>query len=133
MSSPSDVNPRALAYTALNAALNGLANVECRDGSFFDPAGDEKFDLITCNAPFVVSPEQRWATATARSTATTSPRTSSGGAGERLGRGGYATLLGSWLVKDEDGCRRTRPVVGEGDRLRRVDPHLDRDDALEHA
>src|SRR5262249_60197651 len=54
-----DVNPRALGYTALNAALNGLDNVECRNGSFFDPVAGETFGLITCNAPFVVSPESR--------------------------------------------------------------------------
>src|SRR5207302_170655 len=55
-----DVNERALAYTRLNAALNGLDNVECRTGSLFEPVAGESFDLITCNAPYVVSPEQRW-------------------------------------------------------------------------
>jgi hypothetical protein len=38
-----DVNDRALAYTALNAALNGIDNVECRNGSFFDPVDGETF------------------------------------------------------------------------------------------
>ena len=56
-----DVNTRALAYTELNAALNGLRNIECREGSLFDPVQGEKFDLIICNAPYVVSPETRWA------------------------------------------------------------------------
>src|SRR5438132_1560613 len=55
-----DVNPRAIAYTELNAALNGLRNIECRQGSLFDPVEGETFDLITCNAPYVVSPERRW-------------------------------------------------------------------------
>ena len=55
-----DVNPRALAFTELNAALSGLDNVECRRGSLFEPVDGEQFDLITCNAPFVVSPERRW-------------------------------------------------------------------------
>src|SRR5438270_327403 len=52
-----DVNPRALAYAELNAALNGFTNLECRAGSMFEPVAGETFDLITCNAPFVVSPE----------------------------------------------------------------------------
>ena len=36
-----DVNPRAIAYTELNAALNGLRNVECRRGSLFEPVEGE--------------------------------------------------------------------------------------------
>jgi methylase of polypeptide subunit release factors len=56
-----DVNERALAFTELNAMLNGITNVECRLGSLFEPVGGEQFDLITCNAPYVVSPENRWA------------------------------------------------------------------------
>ena len=35
--------------------------MECRRGSLFEPVAGETFDLITCNAPYVVSPEQRWA------------------------------------------------------------------------
>ena len=56
-----DVNKRALLYAELNAALNGLENIEFRRGSLFEPAGGEYFDLVTCNAPYVVSPENRWA------------------------------------------------------------------------
>src|SRR5437763_131753 len=56
-----DVNARALAFIELNAALNGVTNVECRRGSLFEPVAGETFDLITCNAPYVVSPESRWA------------------------------------------------------------------------
>jgi len=97
-----DVNPRALAYTEMNAALNGLDNVECRSGSFFEPAGDETFDLITCNAPFVVSPEQRWAYRDSAFhgddlTAHVVRETAA-----HLADGGYATVLGSWLIVDED-------------------------------
>jgi len=55
-----DVNQRALAFTEINAALNGIANVEVRKGSLFDPVAGETFDLITCNAPYVISPEARW-------------------------------------------------------------------------
>src|SRR4029453_8415187 len=32
-----DVNPRALSYTAFNASLNGVSNVETRVGSFLNP------------------------------------------------------------------------------------------------
>jgi methylase of polypeptide subunit release factors len=97
-----DVNPRALAYTELNAALNGLDNVECRQGSFFEPAGDETFDLITCNAPFVVSPERRWAYRDSGFHGDDLTRHVVAEASARLSDGGYATLLGSWLIVDED-------------------------------
>ncbi len=52
-----DVNRRALWVTRFNAALNGVADrVEVRDGSFFEPVRDERFDLIATNPPFVISP-----------------------------------------------------------------------------
>ncbi len=52
-----DINPRALEYTRFNAALNGVRNVECRQGSFFEPVRGEKFDLVVSNPPFVISPD----------------------------------------------------------------------------
>ena len=51
-----DVNERALRITRLNAALNGVGNVEVRDGSLFEPVADERYDLIATNPPFVISP-----------------------------------------------------------------------------
>jgi len=55
-----DVNPRALAYTEYNAALNGVGNVETRRGSFFEPVEGEQFDLVVANPPYVVSPESAY-------------------------------------------------------------------------
>ncbi len=50
-----DVNARALWMTRLNAELNDT-EVEVRDGSFFEPVAGERFDLISTNPPFVISP-----------------------------------------------------------------------------
>lgn len=50
-----DVNTRALWMTRLNAALNGF-EVDVREGSFFEPVAGERFDLISTNPPFVISP-----------------------------------------------------------------------------
>jgi methylase of polypeptide subunit release factors len=97
-----DVNPRALAYTELNALLNGLDNVEGRNGSFFGPVDGETFDLITCNAPFVVSPEQRWAYRDSGFRGDDVTAHVVHEAASHLANGGYATLLGSWLIVDED-------------------------------
>ncbi|HEY2073833.1 MAG TPA: methyltransferase, partial [Gaiellaceae bacterium] len=97
-----DVNPRALAYTEMNAALNGLDNVECRNGSFFDPVDGETFGLITCNAPFVVSPEARWAYRDSGFRGDDVTAHVVREAAEHLADDGYATLLGSWLIVNED-------------------------------
>lgn len=52
-----DVNRRALRLTRFNAALNEVgAPIDVREGSFFEPVRDERFDLIATNPPFVISP-----------------------------------------------------------------------------
>lgn len=50
-----DVNQRALWLTRLNAALNEV-EIDIREGSFFEPVRGQRFDLITTNPPFVISP-----------------------------------------------------------------------------
>ena len=92
-----DVNPRALAFTELNAALSGIGNVETRRGSLFEPVTRERFDLIVCNPPFVVSPERRW---TYRDGSLEGDELSAQvvrEAAEHLTDGGFATMLVSWL------------------------------------
>src|SRR6478736_879957 len=97
-----DVNPRALAFTELNAALSGLDNVECRRGSLFEPVEGERFDLIVCNAPYVVSPERRW---TYRDGALEGDQLSERvvrGAAAQLEEGGFATVCVTWLGGDPE-------------------------------
>lgn len=55
-----DICPRALNFAAMNARLNGIENIEFREGSFFEPAGGERFDRIVANPPFVISPRSRF-------------------------------------------------------------------------
>ena len=97
-----DVNPRAIAYTELNAALNGLRNVECRRGSLFEPVEGETFDLITCNAPYVVSPERRWVYRDSEFSEDEVSERVILAAAEHLTAGGYAAMLVSWLAFDEN-------------------------------
>jgi SAM-dependent methyltransferase len=52
-----DYNPRAVAITRFNAALNLLDNVECRQGDMFAPVEGEAFGLIVSNPPFIISPD----------------------------------------------------------------------------
>src|SRR5205823_7337283 len=96
-----DVNPRALAFTELNAALNGLTNVETRLGSFFEAVEGERFDLITCNAPYVVSPENRWAFRDSGMRGDEVTRHVVQAAAEHLAEGGFATVVGSWIAAND--------------------------------
>jgi SAM-dependent methyltransferase len=51
-----DINPRALAFLAINAAINDADNVEARHGDLFEPVAGEQFDLIATQPPFVPRP-----------------------------------------------------------------------------
>jgi methylase of polypeptide subunit release factors len=97
-----DVNPRALAFTEINAALNGIGNVETRTGSLFEPVAGEHFDLITCNAPYVVSPESRWQYRDGGLPADELSRRVVESATRALADDGYASLLVSWVAESED-------------------------------
>lgn len=97
-----DVNSRALAFTAINAALNGLANVETRLGSLFDPVAGERFDLITCNAPYVVSPESKWQYRDAGFPADELSQRVVQEAAASLTDDGFAALLVSWVAESEE-------------------------------
>jgi methylase of polypeptide subunit release factors len=55
-----DVSPRAVNFAAFNAQLNLASNIEFRAGSWFDPIGDERFDTIACNPPYVISPASEY-------------------------------------------------------------------------
>lgn len=97
-----DVNPRALWLTRLNAALNDAA-IDVREGSFFEPVSTETFDLIVTNPPFVISP----------ATGERLVYRDSGLPGDRvvedivraaparLAAGGTAQILANWMILDD--------------------------------
>jgi methylase of polypeptide subunit release factors len=60
-----DVSPRAVNFAAFNAQLNLTPNIEHRVGSWFEPVGDERFDTLVCNPPYVISPPASTSIATA--------------------------------------------------------------------
>ncbi|QBR92605.1 DUF7059 domain-containing protein [Nocardioides euryhalodurans] len=51
-----DVNRRALWLARLGCELNEVGRVDLREGSLFEPVAGERFDLVTTNPPFVISP-----------------------------------------------------------------------------
>jgi methylase of polypeptide subunit release factors len=97
-----DVNPRALRFTELNATLNGLTNIETRQGSLFEPVAGERFELITCNAPYVVSPERRWVYRDGGFGADELSERLVRDAARHLAPGGFVAMNVSWIAADAD-------------------------------
>jgi hypothetical protein len=99
----SDVNPRAVACATLTTELNGLAHVSVRHGDLFEPAGDERFDLVVANPPFVISPSRRYVFRDSGRPLDSLCRTIVQTAPQHLTDGGHAQLLASWAhVEGED-------------------------------
>lgn len=92
-----DVNPRALAYGELSARLSGVDNVEFREGSFFDPVAGEQFDLVVCNPPFAISPEEALTYRDGKLGRDEVSRLALTGAAGVLADGGVAQLLVNWI------------------------------------
>ena len=92
-----DVNPRALRYLTFNAQLNGIDNVECREGNLFEPLAGERFDLLTCNPPYVVSPDASFLYRDGGLEGDSLSREVVRQAPSHLAEGGFAHLLVSWI------------------------------------
>lgn len=55
----SDINPLALRYAEVNAALAGVADAILREGDLFEPIG-APLDLIVANPPYLIDPQGRF-------------------------------------------------------------------------
>ena len=110
-----DINERALAFAALNAALNGVANIEFRAGSFFEPVASQTFDLVVCNPPYVISPETAYLF---RDSGLGRDRVIERLVGElpqHLAEGAFGTIMVSWIQAGDDIAARPREwLAGTG-------------------
>jgi SAM-dependent methyltransferase len=99
-----DINPRALEFAAFGAALNNIDNVAWREGSLFEPVCGQRYDLVTANPPFIISPDttylyrdgdqtERAADGLSRRVVIETARA--------LRPGGWASLLCSWIHSPE--------------------------------
>lgn len=111
-----DISEAALRFTRLNALLNGVEGIRTLRGSLFEPIGDERFDRIVSNPPFVITP--RGAEVPAYDyrdgglTGDALVRDIVTSVGEHLTPGGTAQLLGNWeYVDGRDGLHRVRDWV----------------------
>jgi release factor glutamine methyltransferase len=55
-----DHSPAALIVARRNARRLNIVHVEFREGDWCAPLGDERFDLIAANPPYVVATDPRW-------------------------------------------------------------------------
>lgn len=113
-----DISPRALWFTQLNAALNGVTGIETRLGSMFEPVAGERFDRVVSNPPFVITPRAEGVPAYEyrdggmEGDAIVASFVT--GVGAHLEPGGTAQLLGNWEYRaDEDGLDRVRGWVAD--------------------
>jgi hypothetical protein len=109
-----DVNPRALAFAAFNASLNGVGNVELRGGATFAPVAGERFDLIVANPPYVVSPDVTFAYRDSGLPADELCRRIVHDVPRFLADGGFAHLLVSWVHPPDAWAEPLRGWVAGG-------------------
>jgi hypothetical protein len=110
-----DINPRAVRFTLLSAALSGVANVEARHGNWFEPAGGEEFDLIMANLPYVVSPDRTYVFRDGGEPGDNLSRIGVEQAARALREGGFAQIMVNWASTPADWSARPRRwVVGSG-------------------
>jgi methylase of polypeptide subunit release factors len=110
-----DVSPRALWMTRLNAELNGMENVETREGSFFEPVEGERFGLVISNPPYIVSPDTSFSYRDSGMEGDSLCRSMLADLPALLEPGGHATLQGNWIHgADEKWWRPIGASVAEG-------------------
>jgi methylase of polypeptide subunit release factors len=97
-----DVNPRALRFARLTLALSGVREPDLRQGSLFEPVGEERYDLIVSNPPFVISPA---GTGDQGNRGTQGSRGSRGSGGSRESAAGKRLTYRDGGMAGDDLCR----------------------------
>ncbi|WP_107498817.1 DUF7059 domain-containing protein [Actinacidiphila yeochonensis] len=91
-----DVNPRALRMARLTLALSGVPAADLRQGSLFEPVGEERYDLIVSNPPFVISPRGRFTYRDGGMAGDDLCRALVRESADHLAEGGWCQLLANW-------------------------------------
>jgi methylase of polypeptide subunit release factors len=94
-----DLNPRALKYAAETARRSGV-EFDLRLGSLYEPVGNESFDLIVSNPPFVVSPKARFSYRDGGMSGDDISRLLVSAAAKHLNHDGWFVALVNWVHID---------------------------------
>jgi hypothetical protein len=73
-----------------------MDHVQFREGSWFAPVGEERFDLVVCNPPYVISPESRYLFRDSGLPRDTLSAQLLRETPSHLEEGGFACMLASW-------------------------------------
>ena len=111
-----DLSPRALAFARFNALLNGVRNIEWREGDLYAPVAGERFDLVVSNPPYVVSPESWLLFRDGGEAGDGICARIVAGLESHLAEGGFATVLANWGLREGEhwSDRPRRWVEGTG-------------------
>ena len=109
-----DVSPRCLDFARFNADLNGF-EIDFRRGSLFEPAVNERYDLVVSNPPFVIAAPES-ARHTYRDSGWVGDDICAGFVSQvhhHLNDGGHSQLLANWEITDpEDWALHPRAWLG---------------------
>lgn len=112
----SDVNPRAIEYARFNGLLNRQPDIDWRVGSWFEPMRGERFDVIACNPPYVISPATQLLYRDSGMEGDSVSEQVVREVAAHLAEGGYGTVTVSWSTApdDADAGAVRRWVAGTG-------------------
>jgi hypothetical protein len=96
-----DINPRAVALTRINALLNGISNIEVLEGSHFEPVRGRIFDLIVANLPYVITPESHFIYRDVDQPGDVSLRKWLQEIPLHLEEGGFTQMLINWIIRKD--------------------------------
>jgi methylase of polypeptide subunit release factors len=99
-----DINPRALALSRLNARINAVGNIEFLQGSYFEPVQDRKFDLIVANLPYVITPEKKYIYRDTGDQLDAPVRENLQQIPLYLNEGGFGHVMLNWLHREAEAC-----------------------------
>ncbi len=98
----SDVNARAIEFARFNGQLNRVPDIDWRVGSWFEPLADERFDVIACNPPYVISPATQYVYRDSGMEGDSISEQVVREVAAHLEEGGYGTVTVSWSTDPTD-------------------------------
>ncbi|MBW3664211.1 MAG: methyltransferase [Actinobacteria bacterium] len=118
-----DLTQRAVRLAGMTVRLNAAPDIDVRRGDRFEPVRDDRFDLIACNPPFVISPAAELAYRDAPQRGDRFCRDLIRALPDHLSDRGTAILLASWISSDDPrGWWSRTGLVGEVVEERRWEP-----------